>query len=74
MALLISRYQQMMTRNKKHQLTDLSQLLTICALSRLGRRQAVRHRVLISACVGSNPTVPANSKKMHNDKYAQINI
>ncbi len=25
----------------------------------MGRRQAVRHWVLISACVGSNPTGPA---------------
>ena len=26
---------------------------------RLGRRQAVRHRVLIPACAGSNPAAPA---------------
>lgn len=26
----------------------------------MGRRQVVRHGVLIPACVGSNPTAPAN--------------
>lgn len=31
----------------------------ICAFDLLGRRQAVRHQVLILACVGSNPAAPA---------------
>ena len=30
----------------------------------LGRRQAVRHQVLILACVGSNPAAPAIFQKL----------
>ncbi len=32
---------------------------TISTTKLLGRRQAVRHWVLISACAGSNPAAPA---------------
>jgi hypothetical protein len=32
----------------------------------MGRSQAVRHRVLISACVGSNPTAPAKKKYLNH--------